>query len=703
MITSNQKRLGNETIPAELKQLSTWLTWRSVQKPGEPKPRKVPYYTNGRKRHGKQGGPEDRAALATFDAAVEAATKQGAAGVGLAMLADNGLVGLDFDDCIHELIGTIDERVLPLIEGTYAEVSPSGRGVRAFYRGEAPDGKENKDPNELKVELFHGTGYLTVTGNQLPEAPLTVAPLPDAVREYWARRKGSVAMPDKSAAPADRPQPRSSTMDELRAMLADRDPNASEKEWSEDLRVLHFETSGSAAGEQLANEWSRGSKKYTGPESIRTRWHSPSWSDTTTPVTIAHWLRFRVADTSEFPYLGDTHDVGIDTRPSATLAPDLPGRGKRPPFKFETLPEDVLTRVLPDRAWALYPYFPAGTVSILSSVGGFGKSHLMLLIAFCKALGLPDFCGRPCAPGRVVILTAEDDLEEMQRRSQRILRYLRNLNVEIDHALLRANLQLVDLTGGGAKNLMVRAETSGAIPTDLVAHIAEEIGKADMIVIDTLSRFSGASENDNTAGAVFISACETIAKLTGAAVLVLSHTGKDVARAGIVDQYVSRGASAFSDNARSVAVLAAPTKKAMKSLEIDAEAVERGDLFRLAHVKSNYAKKAPDAYFKRLDDGVVAPFIPTPNLAASVDELSMKLLAYIGKGGIRHSDVYKNFGKIFDGRATRDQATEVFDSAIRDGQLIRKRSYRNADYYGLADTSLASAIDAPMPSKEEAA
>src|SRR5258707_11198709 len=117
--------------------------------------------------------------------------------------------------------------------------------------------------------------------------------------------------------------------------------------------------------------------------------------------------------------------------------------------------------------------------------------------------------------------------------------------------------------GDGVKNLLVKEEHLGADQTRFADHIAEQIGHADIVAMDTLSRFSGASENDNVAGAVFISACEAIAKRTGAAVVVLAHTGKQVAREGIVDQYVSRGASSFSDNARSVMVLAAPSKAQM--------------------------------------------------------------------------------------------------------------------------------------------
>jgi len=698
-------------LPTELKNRKTWLIWRLVQKPGEPKPRKVPYYTNGQKRHGKQGGPEDCAALATFDAAVAAAKQQGAAGVGLAMLADNKLVGLDFDHCIPELSGIIDERVRPLIAGTYAEVSPSGTGIRAFYRGELPAGRENKDPTELDLQVFCANGYLTVTSNKLTDAPLTVAPLTDAVRDYWTRRRGSTATSAKSAEPAAPfvPESHACTLADVKEMLdyaeADRDVYES---WRVVLCAIDRVGLGARDGstpkdwDALAIDWSRHSPKFVSAEDVLNKKREGRKQ----AGPGIHYLE-KIAREGGMVFTDEQEQrLGkrskVEDFPKATaeqeavLQNDLPTRAKRKPFKFETLLDDLLTRILPSRDWALYPYFPNGTVSGLAGVGGLGKSNLMLLIAVCKALGLSEFCGLECTPGRVVILTAEDDLAEMQRRLQRILHYLRSRNVEIDFDLLQANLQFVDLTGGGAENMMVKAQSLGAIPTDLVEHVAREVGKADMIMIDTLSRFSGASENDNTAGAVFISACETIAKRTGAAVLVLSHTGKAVAREGLVDQYVSRGASSYSDNARSVLVLASPSAEAMKTLQIDPVAVNQGDVFRLAHVKSNYAKRAPDVYFKRLDDGVVAPFNPTPKLAPSEDELSARLLGYIGAGEVSRNYVKDHFQDIFGEGTARNQALEVFQSAVRDGRLIWKRNFRNADYYKAADTSLAALADMPM-------
>jgi len=152
-------------IPQELRALRAFLLWKKrPRNDGSGRFDKIPYYAaDGTIRHGEQGSPEDRAKLATFEdalAALSAAPEQ-YAGLGIAMLPDFGLVGLDFDGCVDER-GAVADWVLDLVAGTYAEKSPSGRGVRAFFRGEMLDFKNHSE----RVEVFHSQGFLTLTGDR---------------------------------------------------------------------------------------------------------------------------------------------------------------------------------------------------------------------------------------------------------------------------------------------------------------------------------------------------------------------------------------------------------------------------------------------------------------------------------------------------------------------------------------------------------
>lgn len=151
--------------PAALDALQGWLIWRFEHSPGQAKPRKIPYYTNGGKRYGVQGRPEDREQLTSLEAAKAAAARKGFDGVGLAMLPEWGVSALDFDGCVQD--GRVDSAVLDLVAGTYCEFSPSGKGVRAFVLGNLGNHK-SLDLQQFGFETFFSKGFVTFTGNVLP-------------------------------------------------------------------------------------------------------------------------------------------------------------------------------------------------------------------------------------------------------------------------------------------------------------------------------------------------------------------------------------------------------------------------------------------------------------------------------------------------------------------------------------------------------
>ena len=133
-----------DAIHPDLKAMPNWLAWRLVLKAGAKKPSKIPYYLNGAPRPGAQGTPEDRAQLATYTELVAMVVASGGyyAGVGFALLPGDGIVALDYDNCVVN--GAVDPRVSAMVDGTYSEISPSGNGVRAFMRGHLKSKKDTK-------------------------------------------------------------------------------------------------------------------------------------------------------------------------------------------------------------------------------------------------------------------------------------------------------------------------------------------------------------------------------------------------------------------------------------------------------------------------------------------------------------------------------------------------------------------------------
>jgi hypothetical protein len=198
-MSENTSRFAN--LPAALRDVRGWVVWKRGEKGDKGKFDKVPYYTNGRRRHGTQGSDADREKLATFDEAVKAYSRGGYAGIGLAMLPDWNLVGIDLDGCISDGddISAEAEALLNAAE-TYTEVSPSGTGLRMFTRGSFPDRKNNA----AGIEVFHAKGFLTVTGEALNGAE--VATLGEPLRERitaWLKGGDTPAAKDEDKPPLD--------------------------------------------------------------------------------------------------------------------------------------------------------------------------------------------------------------------------------------------------------------------------------------------------------------------------------------------------------------------------------------------------------------------------------------------------------------------------------------------------------------------
>lgn len=480
-------------LPADILALRSWLVWRYEQRPGEPKPRKVPYYAGGGRRMGKQGSPADRAKLVPYAAAADAAARGKFDGVGLAMLPENGLVALDFDNCIDDA-GRINSTVERLVIGTYAERSPSGRGVRALMRGALPDRKDRAGG----FEVFHGAGFVTITGDVLPECELfgaDVAPLSDAVREHYARRFGQPVANDERPG-SDQPQSGNAptlTPAQVRAALANLDPDCGYDEWLRAGMACHHEAEGGAWGLDAWDEWSAGGAKYPGRDALAAKWASFGRDDRQTVVT-GRWLLANggLASADEF-----------DDLPAASTAPP-----DGVPFPFVPA-DDAAERPLPE--WVVKGVLPRTEMAVVYGASGDGKTFFVLDLVAAIARGEP-WHGRKVERGAVAYLVAEGATGFRKR-----LRAWRHYHEQ-------------DLEGlyvhEGAPNLLLPANVRGLIQSLLA--IGEPLS---VVVVDTLSRATpGANENASEDMGRAIAAAGAIHRATGALVLLVHHVGKDASK-----------------------------------------------------------------------------------------------------------------------------------------------------------------------------
>ena len=179
-------------IPTELKSRKAFLLWKTTEiNPTTGKFNKIPFYPCSRKnRHGRQGDAADLANLGTWDEAMAALNADKSfAGIGIGLLPEWNIVALDVDHCVVN--GKVRDDVAMLIDETYSEISPSGTGIRAFWRGEAKNGKNNA----TGFELYHSSQFVTITGNWFTDGP--IAPLSNEKRSQLETLARSPVKPSK--------------------------------------------------------------------------------------------------------------------------------------------------------------------------------------------------------------------------------------------------------------------------------------------------------------------------------------------------------------------------------------------------------------------------------------------------------------------------------------------------------------------------
>lgn len=169
-------------IPAALRARDQWVCWRLEAREGDDKLTKVPYQAArpNRKASSKAEHTWSSLALALQTAADP---RHKFDGVGYVFSADDPYAGFDLDNIIDEQ-GTIADwaKMWLLDMATYAEISPSGRGVKGIAIGKLP----GSGINAGSVELYDQGRYFTITGRRLDGHPAEPQPVNGALDRLYA-------------------------------------------------------------------------------------------------------------------------------------------------------------------------------------------------------------------------------------------------------------------------------------------------------------------------------------------------------------------------------------------------------------------------------------------------------------------------------------------------------------------------------------
>jgi hypothetical protein len=151
--------------PQQLTALPQWVLWR----PHEG--RKCPFQINGR-----FAKTTDRSTWAAFAPVLREwqAHPDRWSGIGYVFADGDPYAGIDLDDCLTNLTPKPWARpILDRLCNTYIEISPSGKGLKAFVTG-APATEVRFQLGDGTVEIYSRARYFTVTGRVFDDAPFVL-------------------------------------------------------------------------------------------------------------------------------------------------------------------------------------------------------------------------------------------------------------------------------------------------------------------------------------------------------------------------------------------------------------------------------------------------------------------------------------------------------------------------------------------------
>lgn len=259
-----------DKLPADMKTHKRWVLWRWIWR--DTKWDKPPFTLDG-----TLASSTDPEKWATYEEASAALAGGSFDGLGYVMGAGSGKIGVDFDYCRDPDTGVVSEPAATLIRdlGTYAEVSPSGTGVKLWFNGDMPPGEWRNKNDDIGLEVYTNKRYFTVTGHIINDLPVAEAgpQLTRLMVNYLSRTTEVVKK--------DRPKDVAFTIEAAKSALEAVSPNCDYKKW------IDIGMSLSWLSDSLFDTWDSWSAKgddYPGTDNLHSHW--TSFSGANSKVTI---------------------------------------------------------------------------------------------------------------------------------------------------------------------------------------------------------------------------------------------------------------------------------------------------------------------------------------------------------------------------------------------------------------------------------
>lgn len=179
-------------------------------------------------------------------------------------------------------------------------------------------------------------------------------------------------------------------------------------------------------------------------------------------------------------------------------------------------PADWEGKTAPPRKWIVTSYIPDGTVTLLYADGGTGKSYLKLQLAIARAVAR-EWIGLLPEPGRTLVLSTEDDLNEMWRRIEGMLPFFGARMADL------GDIRLVDLAG---ENSVLGLLSKGVIePTPMYQALDEFMSgfEPGLVCLDVLADLFSGEENNRPQVTQFVGLLKRLCRKHHCAILLLAQ------------------------------------------------------------------------------------------------------------------------------------------------------------------------------------
>jgi RecA-family ATPase len=342
---------------------------------------------------------------------------------------------------------------------------------------------------------------------------------------------------------------------------------------------------------------------------------------------------------------------GEEPPPPSTLAPLFDAAqaaiGMQTFTEYQGSPEFIVDGLLPC------------DIGARLGAGGAAKSTLDLWEAVHIVMGWRLYGRDVLRPGKVLIVSAEDNVRRIRYRLRMLCDQLPNLTPAAKEHIA-CSLLVEDLTGKGVR--LVGLDRDGNLmQTGAANALIDAYSGVDLSLVsfDPFVYFGPGERFVNDGEAAMAQVAHRICNGLSAAVRYTHHTGKSNAREGRTDQYSNRGGSALPDGMRFVHVLS----RAEKRTEGTPATITDEDLVQ-RRVLTLHAPKLTDAppilspiWIRRVGwhfEHITAKADDAQNLQREGHRRLFEFVAEQAKSGVRHSkrslgDNYKTIGLSRDG------------------------------------------------------